>query len=276
MEIMQRKGLRRNTIDKYYTKTSVVELCLNIVNQHVEIGRNDLIIEPSAGNGAFIPGIKTLSCNYVFYDVEPDNREIIKQDYLMVDMNTFKTREPRAIHVIGNPPFGRQSSMAIKFIKKSCEFCNTIAFILPKSFKKNSLKKTFPLCFHMVFEMDLPDKSFLVNGEEYTVDSVFQIWERKSVERIVVDKVEPVGFVFVDKNAAPDISVRRVGVYAGKIDTNTSEKSVQSHYFIKFTNNRLVCENMEKLKSAEFAHNNTVGPRSISKQELIVEFNRCL
>ena len=48
------------------------------------------------------------------------------------------------IHIIGNPPFGRQSSLAIKFIKKSCEFCDTLSFILPKSFKKESLKKHFP------------------------------------------------------------------------------------------------------------------------------------
>jgi len=273
---MQRKGLRRNTIDKYYTKGSVVELCLNHVKQYIKIDKSDLIIEPSAGNGAFIQGIKTLSEHCVFYDLEPENSEIVKQDYLMVDSNAFKVGEMRPIHVIGNPPFGRQSSMAIQFIKKSCEFCNTIAFILPKSFKKDSLKKTFPLCFHLVFEMDLPDKSFLVNGEEYGVDSVFQIWERKSVDRVVAHKVEPVGFVFIEKNAAPDISVRRVGVYAGKIDTNSSEKSVQSHYFIKFTNNHSVIENLEKLKSIEFSHNNTVGPRSISKQELIVEFNRYL
>jgi predicted RNA methylase len=249
---------------------------LNFVNQYIQIDKNDLIIEPSAGNGAFIPGIKTFSEHCVFYDLEPENSEIIKQDYLMMDSNAFKTGETRSIHVIGNPPFGRQSSMAIQFIKKSCEFCNTIAFILPKSFKKDSLKKTFPLCFHLVFETDLPDKSFLVNGEEYNVDSVFQIWERKSVDRVVAEKVEPIGFVFVEKIDNPDISVRRVGVYAGKIDANSSEKSVQSHYFIKFTNNQLVVENMEKLKSIKFGHNNTVGPRSISKQELIVEFNRCL
>jgi predicted RNA methylase len=273
---MQRKGLHRNTIDKYYTKTAVVGLCLNFVKQYIQIGKNDWIIEPSAGNGAFIPGIKALSEHCAFYDLEPEHSEIIKQDYLMVDPNTFKTSETSSIHVIGNPPFGRQSSMAIQFIKKSCEFCNTIAFILPKSFKKDSLRKTFPLCFHLIFEMDLPDKSFLVNGEEYSVDSVFQIWEKKSVDRVVADKMEPIGFIFVDRNAVPDISVRRVGVYAGKIDTNSCEKSVQSHYFIKFTNNHSVVHNIEKLKSIEFAHNNTVGPRSISKQELIVEFNRCL
>ena len=47
------------------------------------------------------------------------------------------------LHFIGNPPFGRQSSLAKKFIKHicSCDKTKTIAFILPKSFKKDSLKK---------------------------------------------------------------------------------------------------------------------------------------
>jgi len=77
-----------------------------------------LIIEPSAGNGSFITGIKSITSNFKFYDLEPNNDEIIKQDYLLYDYE-----EPFSkIHIIGNPPFGRQSSLAIKFIKKSCEF----------------------------------------------------------------------------------------------------------------------------------------------------------
>ena len=37
--------------------------------------------------------------------------------------------------------------------------------------KKESLKKAFPLHFHLVFEMDLPDNSFLVDGKEHNVDT---------------------------------------------------------------------------------------------------------
>jgi len=139
METKQTKGLNRNTIDKYYTKDIVVELCLNIVKKYIQINPDELIIEPSAGNGSFITGIKSITSNFKFYDLEPNNDEIIKQDYLLYDYE-----EPFSkIHIIGNPPFGRQSSLAIKFIKKSCEFCDSVSFILPKSFKKDSLKKHF-------------------------------------------------------------------------------------------------------------------------------------
>ena len=67
MEPKQTKGLNRNTIDKYYTKDSVAELCLNLVRKYIQINPDDLIIEPSAGNGSFITGIKSLTSNFKFY-----------------------------------------------------------------------------------------------------------------------------------------------------------------------------------------------------------------
>lgn len=275
MENKPTKGLKRNTVDKFYTKNAIVDLCLTFMKQTIQIEPTDLIIEPSAGNGAFINNIKTLSNHYVFYDLEPENAEIIKQDYLTMDYAAYKKQFPK-IHVIGNPPFGRQSSSAIKFIKKSCEFCDSISFILPKSFKKDSLKKVVPLRFHLMFEVDLPEKSFLVEGIEHNVEAIFQVWEKKHTDRHVIEKLEPLYFIFVNKCNCHDISFRRVGVNAGAIDTNTDKKSVQSHYFIKFTNNKSVTDNIQSLQPLQFNHNNTVGPRSISKQELIQQFNQLL
>ena len=275
IETKQTKGLTRNTIDKYYTKDNVVELCLNLVTKYILINSDDLIIEPSAGNGSFMVGIKSLTNYFKFYDLEPENDEIIKQDYLLYDYSDIKESFNK-IHIIGNPPFGRQSSFAIKFIKKSCEFCDSLSFILPKSFKKDSLKKTFPLHFHLIFEIDLPDKSFLVDGVEHDVPCVFQIWEKKTIHRAVTEKLEPVHFCFVDKTENPDISFRRVGVNAGVIDTDIDEKSVQSHYFIKFTNGKSIADNLNQLSTITYNFNNTVGPKSISKQELIKEFIKVL
>ena len=271
-EHKQTKGLNRDTIDKYYTKSSVVDWCLRIVNQTLEIQNDDLIVEPSAGDGAFIIGIKALTKNVRFYDLEPNQSEITKQDFLVYDYNdvlhTFKK-----IHVLGNPPFGRQSSLAIKFIKKSCQFCDSVSFILPRSFKKDSLKKTFPLNFHLTYEEDLPETSFLVDGVEHDVPCVFQIWVKGETNRIVNEKMEPVNFKFVEKDGCPDISFRRVGVNAGTIDHTIDKQSKQSHYFIQFVNENTKNENLNKLSEITYEFNNTVGPKSISKQELIAKFN---
>ena len=276
MNQKQNKGLRRNTVDKFYTKPEVVEICIAKIKEMLPICNiNDLIIEPSAGNGAFISGIKTLTNHYRFYDIDPENIEIAKQDYLDLDISLFRDRYQK-IHCLGNPPFGRQSSTAIQFIKKSATYCDSISFILPKSFKKDSLKKHFPLKFHLLYEMDVADNSFLVDGKEHDVPCIFQIWQKRDYNRDIVQKIEPSNFVFVNQFENPEISFRRVGVNAGTIDTNTNEKSAQSHYFIKFTNGKSVAENINMLKQITYDFNNTVGPKSISKQELISKFNPLL
>ena len=267
-------GLKRKTIDKFYTSPHIVNKCLNLVEEHINITKNDICIEPSAGNGSFINGIKRLFKNYKFYDLEPGNDEIIQQDYLnynFIDKDKFNK-----IHIIGNPPFGRQSSLAIKFIKKSVEYCDSISFILPKSFKKDSLKKHFPLNFHPICELDLPENSFLINNKVYDVPCVFQIWEKMDTERKVPEKLKPYKYYFVKKENKHDISFRRVGFYAGKIDRQTTDKSIQSHYFIKFEI-KLTDKLFNKLNNINYyCKNNTCGPKSISKQELIKEFNKLI
>jgi hypothetical protein len=271
----QTTGLKRNTIDKYYTKSIVVVQCIKLVKQYISIIDTDLVIEPSAGNGSFIKDIKKISNNYKFYDLEPENTEIVKQDFLEIDYKPIQQKFVN-IHIIGNPPFGRQSSMAIKFIKKCCLFSKSISFILPKSFKKDSMKKYFEKHYHLIYEIDLPENSFLVNGIESDVPCVFQIWQYKEEIRTTIDKKIPVNFKFVIKEDNPDISFRRVGVNAGSIMKEITDKSSQSHYFIIFNNNKLIDENIENLKKIKFNFNNTVGPKSISKQELINEFNKIL
>src|SRR3989344_1919252 len=200
--IKQKKGLNRNIIDKFYTKLNIAEQCIKLVKKYINISENDLIIEPSAGNGAFIEYIKRLSQNYKFYDLEPENNEIYKKDLL--------------------------------------------------------------------------EKSFLVNNIESDVPCIFQIWQFKNEYRKEITKQIPIYFKFVDKNNNPDISFRRVGVNAGTIMKEINDKSSQSHYFIKFTNNNTIDDNIKNLELLKFNFNNTVGPKSISKQELISEFNKLI
>ena len=273
MESKQDVGLLRNTIDKYYTNPNVANLCIEKIMEYLKPTRQDLLIEPSAGNGSFIKGMKEISNRCEFYDIEPENSEIIKQDYMALNIERL-LNETNLIHVIGNPPFGRQSTMAIKFIKHSSKFANSISFILPKSFKKDSMQKHFPLDFHLIFQQDIEENGFLVDDNVYDVPCVFQIWQRKGENRSVSEKLIPKGFQFVKKSENPDIAFRRVGVYAGNIFKDEIEnKSEQSHYFIKF-DEKIPESTIEQLNTIVFdSRDNTVGPRSISKQELMKHYN---
>jgi hypothetical protein len=262
-------GLKRNTIDKFYTNNITVELCSKIMKTHLDVDfDNDFIIEPSAGNGSFKEIILSL-CNYwILIDIEPEDEDIDRGDYLEYEPEDVY----RKIHVIGNPPFGRQSSTAIKFIKHSAKFCDTISFILPKSFKKDSMKYKFPLNFHLVKQVDLSKNCFLLNGEKHDVPCVFQIWEKREELRPRRVILRPSGYNFVKKTDEHDISFRRVGGTAGTISRDTESKSIQSHYFIKFDR----VEDIDNVKDIIFECNNTVGPKSISKQELIEKYNEKL
>ena len=279
-EKYQKTGLQRDVIDKYYTCPSVVEKCMKLLLTNVKIKENDLVVEPSAGNGSFISSIESLGCHNMFIDIEPQHDLVIKEDYLSdnFDMKIdekIKHNKIENIHVIGNPPFGRQSSLAIKFIKKSCCYCDTLAFILPRSFKKESMKKHIPLNFHCLMEEDVMETGFIVNGESYNVPCIFQIWIKKSNTRNKEKKIFPLGYKFVKKTELPDISFRRVGVNAGSIyrGDDIINKSEQSHYFIRF-DKELDDDTFKKICKLNYkSRNDTVGPRYISKPELTREFN---
>lgn len=274
---MNRTGLKRDTIDKFYTNLNIASQCIRWFSENINIENTDVIIEPSAGNGSFIDGLRALSSKCLFYDIEPEHADIIKQDFLEYSTSNINGFDPNTkIHVVGNPPFGRQATLAIQFIKKSCSFAHSISFILPKSFKKDSMRNKIPREFHLVFESDLPEKSFCVDGDDVNVPCVFQIWEKRDElrDKPIVEK--PVGFKFVTKRDPHDISFRRVGVNAGVVDTKTENKSPQSHYFIRFTNDSNLNDNVEQVRNLQYATNNTVGPRSISKPEVIHAFNHIL
>lgn len=270
----QTTGLHRSNLDKYYTKPNVASECLRTLTKHIRINKtNDVIIEPSAGSGVFIPFIEKLSLNVYYFDIEPEHDKIIKQDFLKLDMNKILRKHKGQIHVIGNPPFGRQSSLAKKFITKATEFADTIAFILPKSFKKTSMKKVFPLNWHLKYQKQLNDKSFTVNKEDLSVPSIFQIWYKdNSKKRIIPKSLMPVGFKFVKQNESPDFVIRRIGFYAGTVSKDTS-KNPESHLFIKVDRDKSRVKNKsivyETFKNLSFTHKNTVGPRSVSKQEIL-------
>ena len=269
----QSKGLRRDTtLDKFYTKPEVVASCIEHIKTYLRITDRDIIIEPSAGNGSFIPGIQSLCKNILCIDIHPDNPTVTQGDFLQFDASSLVSRYD-TLHVVGNPPFGRQASLAIKFIKKASEYCTSISFILPKSFKKDSMQKHFPVYFHLIFEENVSDNAFRVNDADHDVPCVFQIWEKRTQERIPVLKLVPNGFTFTKKTESPDISFRRVGVNAGVVDTVIDTKSEQSHYFIRFQNREKLHDTIQKVSSIVYTFDNTVGPKSIGKQEVIKEFN---
>jgi len=261
-------GLKRDTkFEEFYTKDHVSETCIGILNEKFAIDKNfTRIIDPSAGTGSFYNKLKKYK-NTIAYDIKKSHPDILLEDFLKlkIDKGDFNTL------VIGNPPFGRNSCTAKKFIKKSCEFANIIAFILPLSFRKESMKKSFASNFHLIHEYELDKKSFIRNDIDHDVPCVFQIWEKKDIERKKITTHSPNKYYsFVHKDDNPTIAFRRVGGKAGTFTyTGLFSLTGESHYFIK-TSQEI---NKEILDNLVWETKNTVGPKSISKQELIKNLN---
>lgn len=120
-------------LGKYYTIPKIAKLCLNKINN---IDDYDLVLEPSAGSGSFSNLIKNKSL--ISIDIEPENENVTKMDFLKekLELDSYKN-----IIAIGNPPFGKQNNLAIKFFNKCASYShvNCIAMIFPKSFKKVSI-----------------------------------------------------------------------------------------------------------------------------------------
>ena len=52
------------SLNKFYTNIAAVNICYKAIKKYLKIKKNELIIEPSAGNGSFINIIKKLTNNY--------------------------------------------------------------------------------------------------------------------------------------------------------------------------------------------------------------------
>lgn len=257
---------RKNTKDQYYTKQGVAKRCVEKVLEVIPGAAEFQWIEPSAGNGVFLKCLPD-AFDKIGIDVEPKSPVILQGNFLDWSPTTEKQRI-----FFGNPPFGRQSSTAKAFIKHTAEYADCIAFILPRSFVKPSMNRVFPTRFHCSFTEDIEKNAFEVNGQDYDVPCVFQIWQKKEEARLLMTAVKEEGFTYVKHGEMFHIAFKRVGGLAGKCypftATAAADYNKQCFYFL-----RLEEAYIPHLKTVMEAMNkhvfptNTVGPRSLSKTE---------
>jgi len=123
-----------NTRDKYYAPPELLEHVMQMVKKYVPLDQVTEIVEPAAGDGAFMPYLnplaKQLGVKVFYYDLEPDNDNIPKQDFL--NDNPMQYKPGRLI--ITGPPYGTGSYLWEAFAKKASELADYIVFISPVYF----------------------------------------------------------------------------------------------------------------------------------------------
>ncbi|MBN2974433.1 hypothetical protein JW805_20810 [Roseomonas aeriglobus] len=210
-------------LDQYYTHPDVAAYFYAIFREHFDPAVF-LLVEPSGGTGSFL---KVMPVGSVSYDVEPKYPGIQTADFLTVRIDS-----DRPVAIIGNPPFGRNASMAVRFFEHAAAQARVIAFILPRSFRKASIENRLHRYFHLIREEPVPHDAFLFRGKPFNVPALFQVWEWRSYPRPVrPDITWHPDFEFVTPDLA-DFVIRRVGALAGRLHHDFTA-SDSSNYFIR-------------------------------------------
>lgn len=241
-------------LGQYYTLDAVAEKFWATFQEHFNPAQY-LMVEPSAGTGSFL---KLSPVGSLAYDVDPKYPGIQTADFLTVTLP-----RGRPIAIIGNPPFGKNASMAVRFFNHAAWQSSVIALILPRSFRKASIQNRLDPAFHLVHEEVVPDDAFLFRSRPYNVPAVFQIWERRSEprKRWPVETKHP-DFEFTKPERA-DFAIQRVGARAGRVHRKF-RASPSSHYFIRGDVEAV----MAQLDFASVT-GNVAGNPSLSKSEIV-------
>jgi len=252
-------------LDQFYTKPSVAIDCYNKLLENINIDNFDIIFEPSAGTGSFyclLPINKRVGI-----DLDPKGDGIMKKDLFK-----YIPIKNKKYCVVGNPPFGKSCSTAVKFFNHLSEYADVIAFIIPRTFKRLSIQNRLSMKFHLIHTNDIPVKpcAFEPSTE---IKCCFQIWKKTPVLRLkIIHDINHDDFTFLKLNCDKkivDIAFRSGGSNIGKIVTKDIDNLVGNLwiYLISKIDINLLIDRFSKLDYSMAL--DTVARPNIGQKDLI-------
>jgi hypothetical protein len=262
-------------LDKFYTIPVVSEKCLSKIGSLYNWSEWGLVIEPSAGDGSFFTRIPT--SKKLGIDICPEHKDIIRQDFLTYN----PPNNIGKILVVGNPPFGRVSSVAIEFFNHASKWADVIAFIIPRTFRRISIQNKLNTNFHLIFDEEIPTKPCPFTPV-VMAKCCFQIWQKSLTKRCVIqlstshNDWDFLGFGPKDINGQPtppknaDFAIRAYGGQCGKIiKDNLETLRPKSWHWIKskIGKNNLIerFNTLDYTVSLDTARQNSIGKGDLVK-----------
>lgn len=118
---MEKQGVIGHTpreLDQFFTKPQVASECFGHLSASITtIDAFDHIVEPSFGNGAFVDVIPA-EHKHKLLCMDIDAKDALRHDFLAYDFSALSNN----CLTIGNPPFGKNSSLAVKFFNIAARF----------------------------------------------------------------------------------------------------------------------------------------------------------
>jgi hypothetical protein len=255
--------------DKFYTRAGIAAECVSAFRQHVPVADSDVILEPSAGSGSFLAPL-SFHANVRALDILPEGDGIEQGNFL-----EYAPPQGRVVHVVGNPPFGACNKLSRAFVRHACSFAASVSFILPISWSKATLQKTFPLDFHLAHAQFLPEDAFTFEGRPFKLPCVFQVWVRRAdaAPRLRPPPVPTEGYRFVREDEEADIAIRCKGYTAGRVLPCTRPRHHTRRY--------VRADSPEMLRRILLAETelrrtpaHTAGPRIFSMDQIATVLNK--
>lgn len=169
--------------------------------------------------------MQVLPIRTIGIDLYPEANGIIRHDFLTWQPPTGKSV------VIGNPPFGKSSRLAIDFFNRAATFADIICFIVPVTWEKYSVHCKLPDGWGLIASERMPEESFTLGNEPISVRCSMQIWGRGVDGMRYLTRPDGVNpfFEFVAREQA-DFAIRQAYPNYFKLEDATGN---QSYYFIK-------------------------------------------
>lgn len=284
------------SMDQFYTKEKIAKYCMNVLVSFLPVEDVAMLVEPSCGTGSFVDAAKIVFPDIYIstIDIDESSSAVEHKNFLDWTFIGFGT-EKRLVVTFGNPPFGKNSSLAVKFFNAAAKYSDVIAFILPLTFSKPSVINRLDDYFHLVHFESLPKNSFIYKGKSKDVSCGFYIYisctaysnvrqipeNWKCVPRSTREKINPGAtssniVSFVSTLELTTCLVQRVGTNAGKVffDRDYIESKLSSKNFYKVNINlNKIGKGKNKLENMDFSKSkdktNVSGMPSLSKPELV-------
>ena len=166
-------------LDAFFTRPEIARDCyqslLVWMRDDGAVAEAYSFLEPSAGTGAF-------------YGLLPEGRRVgvdlipYRPEYEVADFLSWSPqRNGTRWAVVGNPPFGHRSWLALAFVNHAAAFADYLGMILPMSFQSDG--KGSPK--HRVRGLRLlhtdylpPDAFTDIHGSSVKVNALWQVWHR--------------------------------------------------------------------------------------------------
>lgn len=266
---------RARHLDQFYTEATLagalVSALLSLLQERgIPATR---FLEPSAGEGVFVEALlaQAPTAQVDAVDVDPKHEKVRHGNF-------FDEVVPPGTIVFGNPPFGKNASLAIQFFEHAAKAAQVIAFIVPRTFEKVSVLNRLDSRFELIDQVPVDPLSFRLDGKSVAVPCVFQVWSRlpegQHRQKVPVQTTHP-DFHFLKGPDGASFAFQRVGVAAGRTKDLTGRvPATPSHYFLapreglpaQVLRDRLDAVDWQPIKER------TAGNPSISKGELVAAY----